>query len=133
MSLSVAIEKAKNADTLEGFSETAVQKLEKFVSEFASDLVSETTRLEAGRNSTSGTPEITAGMVHDANTLLRRGLQPGKRNWITLACRVASAVLAVVCGAMYDADKLQDGGYMLTFIVMVVVAILTTTASVLRN
>jgi hypothetical protein len=46
------------------------------VQEYASALIDEANRIEAGRNSTEGNPEVTRAMVNDAADLMRRDLSP---------------------------------------------------------
>lgn len=66
-------------NNLIGFSEEARELLKSATADFAIDLIEEANRIEAGRNSTDGPPEVTGGMVNDANLLLRRGLSVPKK------------------------------------------------------
>lgn len=120
-------------DSLAGFSQPARDRLVAAALSFAGDLVDEANRLEAGRNS-GAAPEVTAVMVTDANDLLRRGLHsPRKNSYQLKILRVASAVLPLLVGIMYDATNLQNGIYMLSFVTLVAVTILAVTLSVLKE
>ena len=118
---------------LAGFSEQAQGRLKEATTKYATDLIEEANRIETGRNSTSGPPEVTRGMVNDAEVLLRRGLSAPKKSWFTRILRVIAAVLSLGVGIMYDGNALQDSGYLLLFIVLVAAAIFAVTMSTLRE
>ena len=120
-------------DDLKGFSGEARDHLKKATAEYATDLIEEANRIEAGRNSTGGPPEVTRGMVNDAKVLLRRGLGAPKKSWGLRILRVIAAVLSLGVGVMYDETKLQSGGYMLLFILAIAAAILTVTISTIKE
>jgi hypothetical protein len=115
--------------TLPGFSIPAKNEFKKSTLKFADDLKKEAYRIEAFHNPAVGNPQVTSSMVTDAATLIRRGLSQAKqRLWLKLL-RIAAAVLAMVVGFTYDATKLQDKTYMLIFVVIVALAIITVTVS----
>lgn len=118
---------------VEGFNHQARNKLEESVDEFVSDLIEEANRIESGRNSTSGNPEITSSMVNDARVLIRRGLAQPKKGMGVKLLRIASAVLSLAVGMMYDATKLQDSGYMFLFIIVITAAILSVTIATIKE
>lgn len=120
-------------DDLKGFSDEARDHVKAATVEYVTDLIEEANRIEAGRNSTGGPPEVTRGMVHDAGVLLRRGLGTPRKSWGLRILRVISAVLSLFVGIMYDAEKLQSGGYMLMFILAVAATILAVTISTLKE
>lgn len=116
-----------------GFNTQAKIKLEESVNEFVSDLIEEANRIESGRNSTSGDPEITSSMVNDARVLIRRGLAQPKKGMGIKILRISSAVLSLAVGMMYDSTKLQDSGYMLLFILVIAAAILSVTVATIKE
>ena len=118
-------------DNLTGFSEQAQERLSAATTKYATDLIEEANRIETGRNSTSGPPEVTRGMVNDADVLLRGGLSTPKKSRISRILRVIAAVLSLGVGVMYDGTRLQDSGYMLLFILLLAVAIIAVTMSTL--
>ena len=120
-------------DGLTGFSEQAQKLLKEATAEYATDLIEEANRIEAGRNSTSGPPEVTRGMVDDARVLLRRGLGVPRRGWGSKVLRVLAAVLSLGVGVSYSKSGLQNSGYPLSFILLVAAAILAVTISTLRE
>ena len=120
-------------DKLAGFSAQARTRLKDAVAEYATDLIEEANRIEAGRNSTTGPPEVTRGMVIDAKDLLRRGLGVPKKRWGFKILRVVAVILSLVVGIMYNETALQDSGYLLLFILVVAAAILAVTLSTLRE
>ena len=119
-------------DTLSGFSDEAQTRLRDATVEYATDLIEEANRIEAGSNSTNGPPEVTGAMVNDARVVLRRGLAP-KKSWGPKILQVMATVLSLAVGVMYDAVQLREGGYLLLFIFVVAAAILTVTLSILRE
>ncbi|HZE72963.1 MAG TPA: hypothetical protein VE135_25915 [Pyrinomonadaceae bacterium] len=120
-------------DDLKGFSDQALDRLKEATVEYVINLIEEANRIEAGRNSTSGPPEVTRGMVNDARVLLRRGLSTPRTSWALRILRVIAAVLSLFAGIMYNENKLQSGAYMLLFILVVTAAILAVTISSLKE
>jgi hypothetical protein len=118
---------------LVGFSDQAKERLKEAMLDYTSNLIEEANRIEAGRNSAKGTPEITRGMVNDANDLLRRGLGMPRKSWGLRILRVLAAVLSLIVGIMYDELKLQNSAYMLHFILVVAGTILAVTISTLKE
>ena len=122
--------KISEAD-LKGFSQPARDALKKAVAAYATDLIEEANRIEAGRGSPE--PEVTRAMVDDAAFALRRGLGTPPRNLVLKILRIGAAVLSLLVGILFDPAKLQNGGYMTFFIVVVAGAILAVTLSILRE
>ena len=118
---------------LVGFSDNAKSHLKGAMGRYASELITEANRVESDRNRTNGTPEITQGMVDDADIVMRRGIRTAKTSiWIKIL-RIVSAVLALAVGVMYDQNQMQNGIYLLVFIATVAAAILALTVSTLRE
>lgn len=119
--------------TLAGFNDPAKTELEKAARDFIEALVKESNRIEATRNPSSGNPQVTSSMVTDAAVLIRRGLARPERKWGAKTMRILAAVLSLAVGFSYDATKLQDKTYMLVFVVVVALAILATTISIIME
>lgn len=120
-------------DELAGFSDQAREHVRQVVDQYAADLIREANRIEAGRNTANGPPEVTKAMVSDANGLLRRGLTAPKNHWAHKLLRVAASVLSLVVGLMYDPAQLQGQTYMLVFVLVVAATILAVTLAALRD
>ncbi|KAF5028964.1 hypothetical protein DSECCO2_653520 [anaerobic digester metagenome] len=120
-------------ESVNGFNAQAKIKLEESVNEFISDLIEEANRIESGRNTTSGSPEITSSMVNDARVLIRRGLAQPKKGLRIKILRIFSSVLSLAVGIMYDSTKLQNSGYMLFFIIVIAAAILSVTIATIKE
>lgn len=118
---------------LQGFNEPAKKELEKASLTFVTDLITESNRIEASRNPGSGNPQVTSSMVADAAVLIRRGLaRPRKRIGAKLVA-VLAAVLSLLVGFLYEPTKLQDQTYMLTFVVVIAIAIIAITVSIIME
>ena|SRR5437867_4383030 len=118
---------------LKGFNEQARARLSAVTLKFAEDLVEEANRIETGRNTTQGEPEITSSMVHDAELSIRRGLGVPRKSRGSKILRVVGAVLSLAVGIVYNATKLQGAGYMFLFISVVTAAIICVTISTLTD
>ena len=118
---------------LTGFNDPAKVELTKAANDFIEDLVKESNRIEATRNPASGNPQVTSSMVTDAAVLVRRGLAQPKKKLGGKIVRILSAVLSLAVGFTYDAAKLQDKTYMLVFVVVVALAILAATISIIME
>lgn len=118
---------------LTGFNDPAKAELTKAANDFIEDLVKESNRIEATRNPASGNPQVTSSMVTDAAVLVRRGLAQPKKKLGGKIVRILAAVLSLAVGFTYDAAKLQDKTYMLVFVVIVALAILAATISIIME
>ena len=118
---------------LEGFNSQAREKVSEATNLFVADLIEESNRIESGRNTTSGPPEITSSMVNDAWVLIRRGLFTPKRSLMIKILRVVSAILALIVGFMYDPINLQDNDYMFLFILVISATIISVTISTMKE
>lgn len=118
-------------DNLTGFSQQARLRLKEATAEYATELIEEANRIEAGRNSTRGPPEVTRGMVDDAGLLLRRGLSAQRKGWKSKITRIVAVVLSLCVGILYNDAALQNSAYLLIFVLLVAAAILAATISTL--
>jgi hypothetical protein len=118
---------------LKGFSPPACELLKESAEKYIAALIREANRIEAGRNSTSGPPEITKPMVHSAVVAQENGLGQPKRSMFSKFVNVAAAVLSMVVGFMYDAETLKDQTHLLIFIGVIALTVITITISVFRD
>lgn len=129
----MSIEIKIQATDLKGFSPPAREQLQAAIQQYATDIIDEANRVESGRGSAPGVPEVTRGMVDDAVLLFRRGLGVPKRSLWTKFVRVVAAVLTLLVGFLYDPQKLQKPEYMAFFVVVVAIAIIAVTVSTLKE
>ena|SRR5436190_9816114 len=120
-------------DDLRGFNQQANVRFRASVAKFAEELVEEANRIETGRNTARGEPEVTSSMVHDAELSLRRGFGNPKRSRRIKILQIVGAVLSLLVGIIYNATKLQGAGYMFLFIAVVTGAIICVTISTLAD
>jgi hypothetical protein len=119
---------------LKGLSKPARGSLKKAVSTYASDVIEEANRIEAGRGSLGAAPEVTRGMIDDAVLVYRRGLGAPRRSKAWKAFRVAAAILSLLVGVLWNTAKLQsDGIYLIIFVIVLAGAILAVTVSTLKE
>ena len=118
---------------LVGFSDPAKDGVKKAGEDFVKHVIAEANRLESGQNAGSGPVEITKAMVDNAALIQRHAIGSKKTPLGIKMLRIASAVISLVVGFMYDEVKLQNTGYMAIFVVFIAVAILTTTLSTLKE
>ena len=118
-------------EDLVGFNDLAKEKLKESTTEFVSKLIEESHRLESNNNTSGGTPEVTSSNVSDANILVTKGLSKKKKGLGSKILRIFAALLPLVVGAMYNSTKLQDSTYMLAFVFVVAVSIITVTISIM--
>ncbi|KLV80073.1 hypothetical protein SK39_02363 [Citrobacter sp. BIDMC107] len=116
-----------------GFNQPAKDELKKSATDFIDELIKESNRIESSRNPSSGNPQITSGMVTDATVFVRRGLIQPKKKIRVKVLRVISAIVSLLVGIIYDATKLQDKTYMLIFIVVVAITIISVTISTIME
>lgn len=116
---------------LVGFNEPAKKKLEDVTCEFAIKIIEEANRLESKHNSSGGQPEITSSNISDANILVSKGLTRPKNNWKKKTLKIFGSLLPLFVGMMYNTTKLQEGTYLLLFIGLIVITIVTVTISII--
>ena len=119
--------------TLAGFNTLARTELKKATLQFADDLLAEANRIDAARNPAAAAPQVTSGTVLDAAVLVRRGLVQPRKKIRAKLLRVCAAALPLVVGLTYDASKLQDKTYMMLFVLLVALTILSITISTLQE
>lgn len=111
-------------DCLQHLSTPAVQALHTAVQQHVRDLINEASRLEAAGRAADADPEITATNVTDAALLLRRGYRQQKKKVWTVVMHVASPVIGLTAGFLFDMQLLQSP------LVVVILALLTATLAV---
>jgi len=122
-----------NDADLAGFNDQAKQELKTSIETFSDDLISEANRIESSVNSTSQGPEITSSIVRDAKVLIRHKISKPKRNAWSVVMKIGASVLSLVAGIMYQKEKLQDTTYLVFYIIVIALAILLTTITVLKE
>ena len=120
-------------DSLTGFSDQARKRLKAAVVKYANDVIDETNRIEAGSSSANGPPEVTRANVDGAVFLLRHGLGRPKRALGLKLLRIAAAVLPLGVGIAYNDSLQKSPGYLVFFILLVAVTMLTVTLSTLKD
>lgn len=118
---------------LEGFNTQAKEELTKSINEFTKDLISESNRIEASVNSTAKGPEITSSIVADAQVLIRHKISKPKKSFWKVVLKIGASVASLLAGVMYQKDKLQESGYLVLYIIVIAVAILLTTITVIKE
>ena len=118
---------------LKGFNQNAKGMLKQATNEFIGNLIEESNRVEASRNTISDQAEITSSMVNDAKILIRQGLVKPKTKLGIKILRISAAVLSISTGLLYDTEKLQNTGYMVFFILFITVTILAVTISTIKE
>lgn len=122
-----------NDSDLAGFNDQAKQELKTSIETFSDDLIAEANRIESSVNSTSQGPEITSSIVRDAKVLIRHKISKPKRNTLSILLKIGASVLSLVAGIMYQKEKLQDTTYLVFYIIVIALAILLTTISVIKE
>ncbi len=129
MPINIAI----NDTDLAGFNDQAKHELKVSVETFSDDLIAEANRIESSINSTSQGPEITSSIVRDAKVLIRHKISKPKKNIWFILLKISASVLSLVAGIMYQKEKLQDTTYLVFYIIIIAIAILLTTLTVIRE
>ncbi|WP_176493979.1 hypothetical protein [Cobetia sp. 5-25-4-2] len=117
-------------EALVGFNEPARDELKKSTTNFVDRLIKESNRLESQDKVDGREPEVTSKNVYDANLYVTRRAVTNKRSLWSRILAALAALLTLLVSIMYDADKLQDGTYMLIFIIVASVTLLVLTLSV---
>jgi hypothetical protein len=123
-----------NENDLTGFNEKAKEQLMKTVKNYIDDVIEESYRIEASRNSTSkNNPEVVSSMVNEAEILIRRSLAFPKKRLGIKVLRIFAAVFSAIPGFLYDSSKLQESKNLVVFIIAITLAILMVTISTIKE
>lgn len=112
-------------DELVGFTDQAAIDFEASVTAFKADLLREIGLIEAGQGAGSGGPEITSRMVKEAEVVFARGSIYRKKKSGEKALKTVSVLSLFIAGAMVQKDNLSSFPYLITFLVVVGIAIFT--------
>jgi hypothetical protein len=119
--------------SLDGFSMPARQQLESSLLEFATDVISEANRIEATIRPVSAPPDVSAQMVRDACSYVRKMPIIKKTSGITKLGRALSAVLGILLGLFWDKSSLDSSTYLIQFAVLFAFTLIITTAVTLKD
>lgn len=118
---------------LTGLSPHAQTQLKSTVEQYSTDLLSEANRIEAASRAGSLPPEVSAQMIHDAATYVRKGMVARASSPWAKGLRAFSALLSLLLGLAWDQDSLQSGSYLIWFGVLLAVTLITTTIVSLKD
>lgn len=118
---------------LAGFNDQAKNELKSSIETFAEDLIAEANRIESTVNSTAQGPEITSSIVRDAKVLIRHKISRPQKNIWLIILKIAASVISLLAGLMYQKDELQNTGYLVFYIIVIAIAILLTTLTVIKE
>jgi len=118
---------------MDGFSIPAKEGVKKAGEEFIKRVINEANRLESAQNINGGRAEVTAAMVDNASVIQRHAIGTKRSPWYVKFLRIATGVLSMIVGFMYDDVKLQNGIYMAAFVILMTFAVGTTIASAIKD
>jgi len=118
---------------LDGFNDQARTELKDSILSFSNDLIAESNRLESSFNTASNGPEITSSIVRDAKVLLRHKISKPKKSKQKIVIKLGASILSLAVGVMYDKELLQNGFYLILYILVIGGAILLTTLTILNE
>ncbi|WP_338359890.1 hypothetical protein [Yeosuana marina] len=120
-------------EDVEGFNDQAKFELTNSVTDFSNDLIAESNRIESSLNTSNTGPEITSSIVRDAKVLLRHKISKPKKSFGLLALKIGASISSLLVGILYDKDKLQEGWYLIIYIIAIALAILLTTLTIFKE
>jgi len=118
---------------LEGLSDPAKDSLKSEGEQYIKKVIQEANRLESSQKSGSGPVEITKAMIDKAAFIQKHSIGNSRTPLLIKLLRIASAVLSLIVGIMFDATKLQNDTYLIVFGIIFALAILTTTLATLKD
>lgn len=90
---------------------------------YSRDVISEALRLESTAGSSSGNPQVTSGIIEDADLVLRKGYKkPRRSRWLKIA-QVVSIVSTFIAGVLADYSFLQEPIYLVILILAIAVSL----------
>lgn len=113
-------------DKLQNLSPTAKDEVGKVSKAYIEEVLDEASRIEESRRTTNSNPEVTAAIISDAVYFAKnfgiRKKKPKKQIFIQIVAFVSSTVT----GGLFDVDKFNDKAYVVLFLFVFLVAIVST-------
>lgn len=120
-------------ETTKYLNSPATDQFQLALEQYANDLLSEASRLEATGKSTKGNPEITSTMIKDADLLLRRGYTHHSKKPLLIFAQIAATVGSFVTGLLSDISKLKEPLLLVIFIAVLTVTITATVFVLMKD
>lgn len=120
-------------DKLQNLSTTAKTEISKVSKSYIEDVLDEASRIEESRRTTTGSPEVTAAIINDAVIFAKNyGIRKRKpRRYILM--QIVAFISSIFTGGLFDTDKFKDTRYVILFLVIFLVAVVSAVYLILND
>jgi len=120
-------------DKLQNLSLTAKTEMEKVSKHYIEEVLDEASRIEESRRTSNSNPEITAAIINDAVVIARNyGIRKRKPKR-QIIMQILAFVASIFTGGLFDTEKFKDSGYVILFLVIFLIAIVSTVYLILND
>lgn len=93
------------------------------IRKYGTDVLDEALRLEATAGSQLGNPQVTSGIIEDADLVLRKGYRKPKKSARFKRAQIAAIFSTFVAGLLADYSFLQEPLYLVLFVLSIVISL----------
>ena len=120
-------------DKLQNLSQTAKAEVTKVSKHYTEEVLDEASRIEESRRTSNSNPEITAAIINDAVVFAKtygiRKRKPKKQTFM----QILAFISATLTGGLFDTDKFNQTGYIILFLVVFAVSVISTLYLILND
>lgn len=118
---------------LQNLSPTAKTEISKVSKAYIEEVLDEASRIEESRRTSTSDAEVTAAIINDAVVFAKsygiRKRKPKKQIFM----QVLAFVSSTLAGGLFDTDKFKDTGYVVLFLIIFLVAVVTAVYLILND
>ncbi|WP_339815260.1 hypothetical protein [uncultured Imperialibacter sp.] len=116
----------------QNLSQSASSELTRVSKEYVEDVLDEANRLEASRNDSSN-HEITAAIINDAVLYTKKYRLRKRKPTNIIIAQVVAFISSVFTGGLFDTDKFKDLGYIILFLFVFLVAVVSSVFIIFKD
>lgn len=120
-------------EKLQNLSPTAKTEIGKVCKAYVEEVLDEASRIEESRRTTTANPEVTAAIINDAVVFAKNyGIRKKKPKRL-IFMQILAFVASTFTGGLFDTDKFKETWFVIIFLVVFLVAIVSTVYLILND
>jgi hypothetical protein len=120
-------------DKLQNLSPTAKTEISKVSKSYIEDVLDEASRIEESRRTSSANAEVTAAIINDAVVFAKNYGIRKKKPKRQIFMQILAFVASTIAGGLFDTDKFKDIGYVILFLIVFLVAVVSAVYLILND
>lgn len=120
-------------DKLQNLSVTAKSEVEKVGKYYIEEVLDEASRIEESRRTSNSNPEVTAAIIADAVVFAKNYGIRKKKPKRQIFMQILAFVSSTFTGGLFNTDKFKETGYVIIFLVVFLIAVVSTVYLILND